>query len=84
MGENDVKQPKPAPDMALEILKRLKIDKENAVVVGDAVTDIRMGLNAGLKASIAVLTGLSSEAELRQITDYVVPSIAAIGVEKAK
>ena len=36
--------------MANLILKELFVDRENAVIVGDAITDIEMGFNAGLKA----------------------------------
>jgi phosphoglycolate phosphatase len=81
VGENDVKEAKPAPDMAYVILERLNVKKDRAVMVGDAVTDIQMGRNAGLKASIAVLTGLAPEDELEKFTSYVIESIEDIKVE---
>jgi phosphoglycolate phosphatase-like HAD superfamily hydrolase len=40
-----------------------------------------MGRNAGLKASIAVLTGLAPEDELEKFTSYVIESIEDIKVE---
>jgi len=78
VGADMVDNSKPAPDMAELILKKLNISKANAAVVGDALTDINMGINAGLKASIGVLTGLTSEAQLRELTPHIAKSVAEI------
>jgi phosphoglycolate phosphatase len=80
VGADMVDNSKPAPDMAELILEKLNINKANAAVVGDALTDINMGINAGLKASIGVLTGLSSEIQLRELTPHVAGSVAEIAV----
>ncbi len=80
IGADAVRRSKPAPDMIDLILERLEIDKANAVMIGDAVTDVQMGVNAGLKASIGVCSGLTPEEQLRNITPYVVESIAQIRV----
>ena len=66
--------------MANLILKELSVDKENTVIVGDAITDIEMGFNAGLKASIGVCSGLTSERKLGEKTDYVIEDISMIRV----
>ena len=60
------------------IIEKTGIRKENAVVVGDAVTDMEMGFNAGLKASIGVCSGLTSRVELLRRTKYVIEDISEI------
>ncbi len=80
VGEDLVANCKPHPDMANLILKELSVDKENTVIVGDAITDIEMGLNAGLKASIGVCSGLTSERKLGEKTDYIIEDISMIRV----
>ena len=71
---------KPAPDMVELILKELAMDKRNAVMVGDAITDVEMGINAGLLACIGVCSGLTSNARLKQKTSIVVEDISHIEV----
>ena len=80
VGEDMVANCKPHPDMVNLILKELSIDNENTVIVGDAITDIEMGLNAGLKASIGVCSGLTSERKLEEMTDCVIEDISMIRV----
>ena len=43
----DVKNVKPAPDIAIEVLRRYNIKPEEALVVGDATLDMDMGREAG-------------------------------------
>lgn len=45
---SDVKEGRPAPDMALEAAKRLGVAPSLCVKVGDTVADIKEGLNAGM------------------------------------
>ena len=80
VGEDLVANCKPHPDMANLILKELSVDKENTVIVGDAITDIEMGLNAGLKASIGVCSGLTSARKLEERTEFVIEDISRIRV----
>jgi len=80
IGAEAVKKAKPDPEMVLAILKQLSVSREHAVIVGDALTDILMGANAGLKASIAVLTGFATYEECCSITPYIAESIAQIEV----
>lgn len=84
MGEDGVRHPKPAPDMANKILSYLNINKNNAVMVGDAITDAQMGISAGLRASIAVLTGLTSLDEFKKVTPYVIKNIGSIKIKNAE
>lgn len=83
VGADMVTKTKPNAESIYTILDILKIDKSNAVMVGDALTDVQMGVNAGLKASIGVLSGLAGEGELSKITKYVVDSVADIEVMNA-
>jgi phosphoglycolate phosphatase len=82
VGADQVTCAKPAPDMLHLILKTLAIQPSRAVMVGDALTDLQMGLNAGLKASIGVLSGLATAEQLRTLTPFVVPDASAITVLK--
>lgn len=43
----DVENVKPAPDIALEVLRRYNISGEESLVVGDATLDMDMGREAG-------------------------------------
>lgn len=43
----DVENVKPAPDIALEVLRRCNIKAEEAIVVGDSTYDMDMGREAG-------------------------------------
>jgi phosphoglycolate phosphatase len=80
VGEDLVANCKPHPDMANLILKELSVDKKNTAMVGDAITDIEMGLNAGLKASIGVCSGLTSARKLEEKTEFVIEDISRIRV----
>ncbi|MCK9376413.1 MAG: HAD family hydrolase [Syntrophobacterales bacterium] len=82
-GAEMVARTKPHPDMIELILQELAVAPERAVMVGDAVTDVMLGVNAGLKASIGVLSGIIREAaELRRITPYLVKSIADLKISQ--
>lgn len=82
-GADIVSNSKPDPEMIHVILNALNIDKSNAAMVGDAITDVQLGINADLKASIGVLTGLSTKNDLRKLTPYVIENIGGIKFENA-
>jgi phosphoglycolate phosphatase len=65
LGYTSVPNPKPAPDLVLEALKRLKLQPRDAAVVGDATHDLEMARAAGLR-SIAVTYGAQPEHALRK------------------
>ena len=75
-GADLVKKSKPATDMADLVTNSLGIPKESSIMVGDAVSDVQMGVNAKFRASIGVATGLTRSERLLEITPFVVPSIA--------
>lgn len=82
VGADQVARAKPAPDMLHLILKTLAVKPSRAVMVGDALTDLQMGLNAGLKASIGVLSGLATAEQLRTLTPFVAQDASEIAVLK--
>ncbi|MBM3162372.1 MAG: HAD family hydrolase [Chlorobi bacterium] len=65
-GAQDVRQPKPAPDMVLLMQETLDIPAHECLVVGDTVFDIEMGQRA-LADTCAVTYGNNSADELRCI-----------------
>ncbi len=71
---------KPDPEMLHLILERLGVDRSRAVMVGDALNDVQMGLNAGLKAAIGVLTGFATADQLRELTPFVARDVSEIAV----
>lgn len=62
-GEQDVIRKKPAPDMALHIMRQTGTTPEESIVVGDTVFDIQMGKSAGCH-TCAVTYGNHSEEKL--------------------
>ncbi len=80
IGSNRVENPKPHPQ-ALEVIGRyFKIGPENSVMIGDAQSDIQMGINAGFKASIGVCTGLMAKDALLQFTPYVIDDASELRI----
>ena len=63
------KRPKPYPDMLLNICRRLKIKKEQALFVGDMTIDVACGARAKIK-TVAVTTGSNTKKELKKSKPY--------------
>jgi AHBA synthesis associated protein len=63
IGSDEVANPKPAPDIVLHALDRLGLGPGEAMMVGDAVTDLASATSAGVTA-VAALWGETDEAEL--------------------
>ncbi len=55
LSRNDVQFTKPFPDQLVSAMKKLRVNAENTVMVGDLITDIVAGKNAGVK-TVAVLS----------------------------
>ncbi len=64
LGYTSVPNPKPAPDLALEALRRLGEPPAHALIVGDASHDLEMARRAGVR-SIAVSYGAQPVAALQ-------------------
>jgi phosphoglycolate phosphatase-like HAD superfamily hydrolase len=80
VGAEQIARSKPAPDMIHLILKTLGIEPSQAVMVGDALTDLQMGLNAGLKASIGVLTGFATRDQMQSRTPFIARDVSELTV----
>jgi HAD superfamily hydrolase (TIGR01509 family) len=71
----DVEHAKPAPDLLLKAAGLLHVEPETAWYVGDSRWDMLASRAAGMRA-IAVLTGATAEAELRETgADAVYPTL---------
>ncbi|ABW11099.1 HAD-IA family hydrolase [Frankia sp. Mgl5] len=63
IGSDEVAHPKPAPDIVLLALDVLGAAPGEAMMIGDAVTDIQSARGAGVRA-VAAMWGETDEAEL--------------------
>lgn len=63
---NDVELEKPNPECINKILKELKVKQQNAILVGDTITDIQTGKNAGV-ATCAVSYGFGARKEISEM-----------------
>jgi phosphoglycolate phosphatase len=70
---DQVKKPKPAPNMLRQNLRLAKCRKDEALYVGDMTIDIATGKNAKIR-TIAVATGSSSRKDLRAAKPFKVIS----------
>jgi phosphoglycolate phosphatase-like HAD superfamily hydrolase len=80
VGGEEVARSKPDPEMIRIILDRLGVDRSQAVMVGDALNDVQMGANAGLKASIGVLTGFATAEQMRTLTPFIARDVSELAV----
>jgi 2,3-diketo-5-methylthio-1-phosphopentane phosphatase/HAD superfamily hydrolase (TIGR01509 family) len=65
IGAGDVPRNKPFPDMIQTALKEMNLHREEAIFVGDTLTDIETGKQAGIDV-YALPTGFYSKKELSQ------------------
>lgn len=65
LGAGDVLRNKPYPDMIHAVLKEMELSAEDGVFVGDTITDIETGKEAGIDV-YALPTGLHTREELSQ------------------
>ena len=74
-GAEDVKNHKPAPDLAELILKESGMSAEDALVVGDATYDLLMGKGAGCRVCGVTWGNQSREKLMTASPDYIIDSI---------
>jgi phosphoglycolate phosphatase len=80
VGGEEVVRSKPDPETIHIILDRLRIGPSQAVIVGDALNDVQMGINAGLKASIGLLTGFATAEQLQTLTSFIARDLSELAV----
>lgn len=71
---------KPNADKIKCIMNKYKLKPTRTAMCGDSILDMQLGIAAGIKHNIAVLTGTSAEKELKKYTDLVINSAADIAV----
>ncbi|MEX2520894.1 MAG: HAD family hydrolase [Paracoccaceae bacterium] len=67
---------KPGPGMPQAFCAALALKPQEVVMVGDSLHDLGAGRAAGCAASVGVLTGLATEAELAPHADVILHSVA--------
>jgi len=78
VSRNSVKKVKPHPDHLTYVMESLKISGEEAVMVGDHITDIQAGKRVGMK-TIGVLTGRTKKGEFEKVeADYILRDVSEI------
>jgi phosphoglycolate phosphatase len=71
VSRNSVKKVKPHPDHLTCVMELLKVSGEEAVMVGDHITDIQAGKRVGME-TIGVLTGRTKKEEFEKAgADYI-------------
>jgi phosphoglycolate phosphatase len=78
IGADEVNEGKPSPDMILVACRRLGVRPEDAVYVGDEVTDAIAGNAANCKATIIV----DAEEDVSDLTQLTTDSVSSIKAEK--
>jgi len=72
----EVNPAKPHPETIFTICRRLNLGPQEAVMVGDSVTDMMMGKRAGVALTVGILEGgVTPKEELEKVADLVVDSI---------
>lgn len=74
-ASEEIGRGRPEPDMILDMMKKFRLNNSELLKVGDTITDIREGKNAGVLTA-AILSGTQSQEELvSQEPDYVINSL---------
>lgn len=73
VGGDDVSKGKPSPESINKILLNMYWGKEESMMIGDMVVDIKMGKNAGIK-TCGVTYGNGKKTELEEAgADFIIP-----------
>jgi HAD superfamily hydrolase (TIGR01662 family) len=65
VGDEGVSRNKPDPEMLLQAIGKMRLEKEEVIFVGDSPTDIQTAKNAGIRA-FAVPTGVTKREDLEK------------------
>jgi AHBA synthesis associated protein len=71
IGSDEVHQPKPAPDMVQKAITLLEVPATEAMMVGDAITDLTSARAAGVTAAAALWADIDEPALLAAAPDIV-------------
>ena len=77
----EVQNHKPAPDILIEIAKRMNISPLESVYIGDALSDVQAGKEAGMM-TIAVLTGSHTAEKFEEIQpDFIITDLSYLQIK---
>ena len=82
VGGDAVSNTKPSPDLAEYVISTYNCVPEKVVVVGDHPVDIEMGLAAGVRTNIGVLTGLSNSDAFNHLSCVIAEDLTKVQVRK--
>jgi len=68
---DEVEHPKPHPAPVLEALRRLNTEPQEAIIIGDSVTDLMAGKQAGVRTGAALWGCFQPDALLQQDPDFI-------------
>ena len=77
LAGDDVKNKKPAPDIYVDTVARLNMDKKQCVVIEDSLVGMKAGIAAGLKV-VVTYTDYTRDQDFTG-ADLVIPSMGEIG-----
>ncbi len=69
LGDQDVLQNKPHPEMVFRAIEKMGVKKEEVVMVGDSLVDLETARNAGLPA-FAIASGTTPRQELEKAMPF--------------
>ncbi|HHV61626.1 MAG TPA: HAD family hydrolase [Firmicutes bacterium] len=78
IGVDDVERGKPHPDAIFRACQELGVNHEEVIYVGDTITDMWTGHNAGVACKVGVLTGAGTREALEPLADIVLESVREI------
>ncbi len=74
----EVGRGRPHPDMILDMMRKLNVSPDETLKVGDTISDIQEGKNAGVK-TVAIVSGTQPEDQLRsENPDFVIYQLAEL------
>jgi pyrophosphatase PpaX len=77
VGADDVRKPKPEPDMLLTVIRQLGVDPSEAIYIGDSLTDMACARSAGIRALGLLQGGAETESLYQNGASQVLPDLAS-------
>ncbi|WP_051507314.1 HAD family hydrolase [Saccharibacillus sacchari] len=78
-GRDLVQEGKPAPDLVFEACRRLGVQPEQAIVIGDGGADMEMAKRAGARLAIGVVSGGGPRSHM-SAADFVIGDYSELGI----
>lgn len=78
-GQDLVQEGKPAPDLVFEACRRLGVQPEQAIVIGDGGADMEMAKRAGARLAIGIASGGGPRSHLAA-ADFVIGDYGELGI----